>query len=114
MLYKGSCHCGRIAFETEGELQAAIACNCSICGRLGAVRWFVPRAQVRFTTPESNISTYQFGQHKIKHHFCSTCGCAPLGSGSHNGVEMLSVNVRCLEDVDLTVIKIKQYDGRSL
>ena len=114
MLYQGSCHCGRIAFEVKGELQAAIACNCSICGRLGALRWFVPRAQVRFTMPESNLSTYQFGKHKIKHHFCATCGCAPLGAGSHNGVEMVSINVRCLEGVDLSAINIKQYDGRSL
>ncbi|HPH14971.1 MAG TPA: GFA family protein, partial [Burkholderiaceae bacterium] len=28
--YKGSCHCGKIAFEVEGELTAATDCNCSI------------------------------------------------------------------------------------
>ncbi|WP_442881038.1 GFA family protein, partial [Aeromonas sp.] len=33
MRYKGSCHCGRIAFEAEGELTQAMACNCSICQR---------------------------------------------------------------------------------
>jgi hypothetical protein len=113
MLYQGSCHCGHIAFEVEGDLYAAMECNCSICGRLGALRWFVPRSAVRFTTPENNLSTYQFGKHKIKHHFCSTCGCAPLGAGSHNGVEMASINVRCLEGVDLSALKIKQVDGRS-
>jgi hypothetical protein len=113
MLYKGSCHCGRIAFEADGDLYAAKECNCSICSRLGALRWFVPRSQVRFITPESNLSTYQFGKRRIKHHFCSTCGCAPMGTGSHNGVEMFSINVRCLEGVDLSALKIKQVDGRS-
>ena len=68
---------------------------------------------VRFTTPENNLSTYQFGKHKIKHHFCSTCGCAPLGGGTHNGIEMASINVRCLEGVELSALKIKQVDGRS-
>jgi hypothetical protein len=31
MKYQGSCHCGRIAFEVEGELTGVMACNCSIC-----------------------------------------------------------------------------------
>ncbi len=113
MLYKGSCHCGRVSFEVEGDLYAVKECNCSICRRLGALRWFVPRSQVHFVNPESNLSTYEFGKRKIQHHFCSTCGCAPMGTGSHNGVEMFSINVRCLEDVDLSALKIKQVDGRS-
>ena len=35
MIYKGSCHCGKIALEVEGELTAAMSCNCSICSRKG-------------------------------------------------------------------------------
>lgn len=42
MIYKGSCHCGKIAFEVDGELTGAMACNCSICSRKGALMWFVP------------------------------------------------------------------------
>lgn len=114
MQYQGACHCGAIAFEVEGDLQSAIECNCSICSKRGALWWFVPRSQVHFSTPETHLATYQFGKKKIKHHFCATCGCAPLGTGSHNGVEMASINVRCLENVDLSTLKIKQVDGRSL
>ncbi|HXE36967.1 MAG TPA: GFA family protein, partial [Azonexus sp.] len=33
MIYKGSCHCGRVAYEVEGEIKGAVACNCSICSR---------------------------------------------------------------------------------
>lgn len=36
MLYKGSCRCGKVAFEVEGELSGAISCDCSICSRKGA------------------------------------------------------------------------------
>jgi len=113
MLYQGSCHCGHIAFEVEGDLHSVKQCNCSICSRLGALRWFVPRTQVRFITPKSNLSTYQFGKKNIKHHFCAICGCAPMGTGAHNGVEMFSINARCLENVDLSALKIKPVDGRS-
>ncbi|MFZ1244960.1 MAG: GFA family protein, partial [Azonexus sp.] len=44
MIYKGSCHCGKVAFEVEGELTNLMDCNCSICQRKGALLWFVPRA----------------------------------------------------------------------
>jgi hypothetical protein len=27
MKYRGSCHCGRIAFEVEGEIDETLACN---------------------------------------------------------------------------------------
>jgi hypothetical protein len=113
MIYQGSCHCGHIAFEVEGDLHSVKECNCSICRRLGALRWFVPRSQVRFITPESNLSSYQFGKRSIHHHFCAICGCAPMGTGAHNGVEMFSINARCLEGVDLSALKIRQVDGRS-
>ncbi|RFC36730.1 MAG: hypothetical protein DID90_2727553696 [Candidatus Nitrotoga sp. LAW] len=26
MIYKGRCHCGKVAFEVEGEINGAIAC----------------------------------------------------------------------------------------
>lgn len=32
MIYQGSCHCGKIAFEVEGEISGAMACNCPTCG----------------------------------------------------------------------------------
>ena len=56
MKYKGSCHCGRVAFEVEGEIKGAMACNCSICQRKGSLLWFVPRAQLQLLTPEGAAS----------------------------------------------------------
>ncbi|MBX4144838.1 GFA family protein, partial [Ralstonia pickettii] len=41
MIYRGSCHCGDVKFEAEGDLQGVMACNCSICRRKGALMWFV-------------------------------------------------------------------------
>src|SRR5690606_26011403 len=58
MKYRGSCHCGRVAFEVEGTLESALACNCSICQRKGSLLWFVPRTSLRLTTPEANLRSY--------------------------------------------------------
>lgn len=112
---KGSCHCGKIAFEVEGELTGAMACNCSICQRKGSLLWFVPRTQLRLLTPQSDMSTYTFNKHVIKHHFCPTCGMHPFGEGTDpKGNAMAAVNIRCLEDIDLAAVPVQQFDGRSV
>lgn len=115
MRYKGSCHCGRVAFEVEGTIEKAIACNCSICQRKGSLLWFVPREQLRLTTPEENAGTYAFNKHVIKHRFCPSCGIHPYAEGiSPKGDRTAAINVRCLEGIDLASIPVTEFDGRAL
>ena len=114
MTHKGSCHCGRIAFEVEGTPDSALACNCSICQRKGSLLWFVPRDQLRLLTPEDAMSTYTFNKHLIRHHFCPVCGIHPFGAGNDaKGNSMAAVNLRCLEDFDLDAVPVTHFDGRS-
>jgi hypothetical protein len=113
--YQGSCHCGKVAFEVEGELNGAMACNCSICSRKGSLLWFVPRDRLRLLTAEEEIATYTFNKHVIKHRFCATCGIHPYGEGSdQNGNRMAAINIRCLEGIDVNAIPVQHFDGRSL
>ena len=114
MTYKGGCHCGRIAFEVEGDIQQVIECNCSICSKRGYLLWFVPRQQLRLSTPATDMATYTFNRHVIQHRFCPTCGCAPFGEGADpSGAARAAVNLRCLEGVDPSTLEIRQFDGRS-
>ncbi|HCX80287.1 MAG: aldehyde-activating protein [Curvibacter sp. RIFCSPHIGHO2_12_FULL_63_18] len=113
--YQGSCHCGQIAFEVEGELTGAVDCNCSICQRKGTLMWFVPRAQLRLLTPTENLRSYTFHKHVIRHHFCPTCGMHPFGEGvGPDGAAMAAVNIRCLEGVDIYDIAVHHHNGRAL
>jgi hypothetical protein len=113
--YRGSCHCGKIAFEAEGSLEKVIECNCSICSKRGSLHWFIPRESFRLLTPETNFGTYTFNKHRIKHRFCATCGCAPFGEGvAPSGKYMVAINARCLDGVDLAAISLGRFDGRSL
>lgn len=115
MLYKGSCHCGQIAFQVEGTLDGAMSCNCSICQRKGSLLWFVPRAQLELLTPPGNASTYTFNKHVIQHRFCATCGMHPYGEGvDPKGNAMAAINVRCLDGVDLAQVPVTHFDGRAL
>lgn len=114
MNYQGSCHCGQIAFEVEGEIDGVMSCNCSICQRKGALMWFVPRASLQVTRGERAMSSYTFNKHAIQHKFCPNCGIHAFGEGTDpSGEAMAAINVRCLENIDLDTLKVTHFDGRS-
>ncbi|MFT3762367.1 MAG: GFA family protein [Pseudoxanthomonas sp.] len=115
MKYAGSCHCGRIAFEVEGEIDQVHDCNCSMCRRRGGLLWFVPRAALALSTPESDLSTYTFNKRHLQHRFCAHCGIATFSEGVNpkTGAAMAAVNVRCLPEVELSALKVVPVDGAS-
>ena len=114
MQYKGSCHCGSIKFNVEGDLKEAMECNCSHCSRKGYLLWFVPGDRFQLVTAENSLATYTFNKHVIKHRFCPACGCAPFASGKDRaGADTAAVNVRCLEGVELAAVKRIPVDGRK-
>jgi hypothetical protein len=115
MVHKGSCHCGKVSFEVEGEVDSGMACNCSICSRKGSLLWFVPRDRFRLLVPDEAAATYLFNKHVIKHRFCATCGIHTHGEGTDpKGNAIAAVNIRCLEHFDLDSVPVKHFDGRSL
>ena len=115
MKYRGSCHCGKVAFEAEGDIGKVLACNCSMCRRKGSLLWFVPKAQFRLLTPDSAAATYLFNKHVIRHRFCAACGLHPYAEAAdRNGNPMAAVNVRCLEGVDAESFEVQHFDGASL
>jgi hypothetical protein len=115
MKYRGSCHCGSVAYEVEGEIESVLSCNCSICQRKGSLLWFVPRDELKLLTPENASSVYEFNKHMIRHRFCPTCGIHPYAEGRDaKGNRFAGINVRCLENIDLQSLKVTPFDGRSI
>ena len=114
MKYAGSCHCGQIKFEAEGEIDSALACNCSMCQRKGSLLWFIPRSAMTLLTADANASTYLFNKHHIRHRFCPNCGIHPYAEGTApNGDATAAINLRCLDNIDLAAIPVHHYDGRA-
>jgi hypothetical protein len=112
--YTGSCHCGKVAFQAEGSIDSALACNCSMCARRASLLWFVPRASLTLTTPEADAATYRFHHHVIAHRFCPTCGIHVWGEGSDpSGQAMAAINLRCVDGIDLAAVPVHHHDGRS-
>ena len=115
MLYKGSCHCGRVAFEVEGELTGVVSCNCSICSRKGALLWAVPHLGLRVQAAPVDLGTYLFNRHAIQHRFCRNCGIHVFAEDAASGTERSAyINIRCLEDIDLAAVPVHEFDGRSM
>ena len=115
MKYTGSCHCGKVKYEVEGEIKDVISCNCSICSRKGSLLWFVPRSSFKLLTSENDAATYTFRKGIIEHRFCKACGIHPFAYGSDpKGNQMAAINVRCLENVELDKIPVKPFNGKAL
>jgi hypothetical protein len=116
MVHKGSCHCGNVAFEVEGEIDSALACNCSMCSRKASLLWFVPRTQFHLSTPEDAAAKYYFNKHVIAHRFCPVCGIHPYAEAVNprTGEPTAAINLRCIEGLDLDSILVTHFDGRSL
>ena len=113
--YFGSCQCGKVSYDATFELGEVIACNCSRCGRLGSLLAFMPVSDFTLKSGKDATTIYKFNKHVIDHKFCSTCGIQSFASGkTPDGREMIAVNVRCLDGVDINSLKIKHVDGAKL
>ena len=112
--YIGGCQCGAVRYEATLELGEVIACNCSRCGRLGSLLAFLPKSNFKLVSGEGAMTAYQFNRHNIHHMFCATCGIQSFAHGKRpDGAEMVAVNARCLEGVDVDALPVKKVDGRS-
>lgn len=76
-MHTGSCVCGAVRFEVEGELHAPDACHCTICRKTSGHYWVstdLPRDRVRIHG-EEHVRWYQSSP-KVRRGFCATCGSA--------------------------------------
>jgi hypothetical protein len=110
--HRGSCHCGAVALEVEGEPSDLESCSCSICRRTAFVHWYVSPDRFRLLTPESELFDYQFGTHTSHNFFCRTCGVTPFRR-PRSDPDKIAVNVRCLEGVSLDAYPVREFDGRD-
>ena len=113
MIYPGGCHCGRVRYEVEAPVDLEVTeCNCSICTKSGYLHLIVPESRFSMLDGEDCLSTYTFGTHQAKHHFCKFCGIKSFyRPRSHP--DAVSVNVRCLEQDKIRHMQVTQFDGQN-
>jgi len=112
--YSGRCHCGTVRYEATTDLAQVLSCNCSICTKRGLLPTFVLPQQFKLLSGEDALTDYQFATKNIHHLFCANCGVESFARGTGpDGAEMIAVNVRCLDDVDLAGLTLTPFDGKS-
>jgi hypothetical protein len=109
MIYKGSCHCGRVSFELDAKLDYVMVCNCSLCRRVGALWHGASDSSLRITG-ESELALYQFNTMTAKHYHCRHCGIHPFCRPRLDPTRW-AVNARCIDGVDPASLKVRQFDG---
>jgi hypothetical protein len=110
--HQGVCHCGALRFEARAELDYVVECNCSICRRTGALWHPAEDADLRVLTGEADLTLYQFNTKTAKHYFCRHCGIHPFIRPRLDPTRW-AFNVRCIDGIDLTSMKIRRFDGQN-
>ena len=105
--FQGSCHCGAIAFEVDGNLEHVVDCNCSYRARAGSLHWNVEPEQFRLLRGAAAYRTYQFGTETSRNNFCATSPFRTPRSDPH----LIDINARCLQGVDPAKLQVQKFDG---
>jgi hypothetical protein len=110
-MISGSCHCGRVRWEFDGEPEGATACNCTLCRRYGVLWGYdYENERIRVSGP---TQPYIRGE-MIEFHFCPACGCIAFWrSRTREPGDRLriAVNLRLAEPEAVASIPIDHFDG---
>jgi hypothetical protein len=113
--HAGGCHCGAVRYEADVDLSRTVTCNCSMCQKRGSILTFTTADKFTLLQGKDAQTLYRFNKHVIEHLFCKTCGILSYAQGrAPDGTSMIAVNVRCLDDVDISALTPQAVDGRSL
>jgi hypothetical protein len=123
MAITGSCHCGHVTFEIDGDIPAKLTrCTCSLCSRRGYLLAYYRPDQFKLQTPEANDATYRWNTKLVANHFCSVCGCSTYldspaferdGSWDKK-TRRIGVNARLFDNFDAAEAPVSVIDGRHL
>jgi len=120
MSISGTCHCGAMHFTVNAAPTEAVECNCSYCSKSGGLWAYYTPADIVVQTSDADRIYTKSGYNK--HHFCANCGCQIYGTspewlldGNHDLEKVkIGINVRLLDDFDLSTVRVTRIDGRNM
>ncbi|WP_223671263.1 GFA family protein [Kangiella shandongensis] len=100
MSNKGSCLCGKIQFEIDGDFDKFFLCHCSRCrkgtGTAHAANLFSSTATINWLSGKELIKTYLLPETRHARSFCTSCGSAVPTEVA--GGKLIVVPAGCLDD----------------
>ena len=78
--HPGSCLCGAVRFEVEGEFERFYLCHCAYCrkdtGSAHAANLFSSTATIRWLSGQDKLSHFRLPGTRHGRSFCPVCGSA--------------------------------------
>ena len=68
---EGGCHCGRVRFRAQVDLDLLSQCNCTICTKKGILHLSVQPENFELLRGKHSLTIYTFGTGVAQHTFCS-------------------------------------------
>lgn len=106
-----SCFCGAVRFEIAQVPSQMTACNCSACGRLGALWAYYPVGDVRIVEGRGTTVGYARGDRSIAFHHCATCGCTTHWESLDPADARIAVNARLMAAEVVDAARVRRFDG---
>lgn len=80
MKYLGSCLCGEVTYEVEGDFEKFYLCHCERCrkdtGSAHAANLFSSTAKLKWLSGQEKSKTFHFRSEGHMKSFCTNCGSA--------------------------------------
>jgi hypothetical protein len=119
-VFKGSCHCGAIAFELATQRPvtawAVRACQCSFCRSHGVRMTSDPKGTVRFHVADASLlQRYQFGLRSADFLLCRHCGVYVAAVTTSARGQFATLNTNVLRPaIEAPAAAPMSYEGESL
>jgi hypothetical protein len=111
-MIEASCHCGTIKIEIPRKPRTLTDCNCSICRRYGTLWAYYQAADVRIHGARTALSSYLWGDRRIRFMRCRQCGCITHWEAATNPrSSRMGVNTRNVDPDVLKDVRIRHLDG---
>lgn len=112
--HRGGCQCGAVRFEADFDLAAGTTrCNCTVCTR---TQWWGASMKpdaFRLVSGAEVLGDYSVSE-AAHSRFCRRCGIRVFSHGHvpELGGDYYTVNLHCLDEVELTGVPVTYLDGR--
>jgi hypothetical protein len=116
-LFHGSCHCGKIKFETNIDLSVGSSkCNCTFCRKYSNWNIKVSPENFKLLEGDDSITKYANRSEIGYYAFCKHCGSLPFGLSKKTDWtdEGASIKVSSFDDMsiaEMNSMPMTYYNG---
>jgi hypothetical protein len=115
-MISGSCLCGQVRYEVDGELGGFVHCHCRTCrkahGSAFSTVAAVPKTAFRWVAGEGLLKSYESSTGKFRS-FCTNCGSQIVANRPAQPTILLRLGCLDTEAVGQPTCHIWRSDGAS-